>query len=349
MPTRPRGQPGEAAWTRRELLGALAAASAVAMLPGRSSAAAPAGIIDIHHHVFPEAFMDVVRSASVSPAVVNQWSLQRTLDEMDRNGVRTAVVSITQPGVWVGEPARSRTLARQCNEYMARLRSDHPGRFGFLAALPLPDTEGSLRELEYAMETLHADGVSLMTSYGNTWPGDPLHAPVLQELDRRHCLVHFHPTGADCCRGLMSSVTPNLIEYPQDTARAIMSLLYSGTLATRKNIRYVFCHGGGTMPALAGRVQQLATPADRAARMPDGIARVLQGLYYDVADAAYPSAMSALTSIVPTSQLVFGSDYPYVPVAATNSGLETLGFTPEAVAGIRRENLLKLLPGLAGA
>jgi predicted TIM-barrel fold metal-dependent hydrolase len=337
-------------WSRRELLAALAAAGATAALPSLArAAAAPAGTIDIHHHVFPDAFMDVVRSASVSPAVINQWSLQRTLDEMDRNHVRTAVVSITQPGVWVGDVQKSRTLARQCNEYMARLRADHPGRFGFLAALPLPDTEGSLRELDYAMDELHADGVSLMTSYGNMWSGDPLHAPVFAELDRRHCLVHFHPTGADCCRGLMPTVTPNLIEYPQDTARAIMSLLYSGTFATRPNIRYVFCHAGGTMPALAGRVQQLATPADKAAKMPDGIGRVLQGLYYDMADAAYPSAFAALTSIVPVSQLVFGSDYPYVPVGATDSGLETLGLSRDSLAAIRSGTLLRLLPQLARA
>jgi predicted TIM-barrel fold metal-dependent hydrolase len=349
MRTRTTPHAGSASWTRRELLGALAAAGVVAAIPAASRAAAPAGIIDIHHHVFPDAFMDIVRSASVSPAVVNQWSLQRTLDEMDRNGVRTAIVSITQPGVWVGDATRSRTLARQCNEYMARLRADHPGRFGFLAALPLPDTEGSLKELEYAIDVLHADGVSLMTSYGNTWPGDPLHAPVMQELDRRQCLVHIHPTGADCCRGLMANVTPNLIEYPHDTARAIMSLLYSGTFASRKNIRFVFCHAGGTMPALAGRVQQLATPADKAAKMPEGIAHILQGLYYDVADAAYPSAIAALTSIVPSSQLVFGSDYPYVPVGATNSGLDTLGLSADALAAIRHGNLLRLLPGLAGS
>jgi predicted TIM-barrel fold metal-dependent hydrolase len=343
-------QPRAQGWTRRDLLAALAAAGAAAALPSLSRAAgAPTGTIDIHHHVFPEAFMDVVRSASVSPAVVNQWSLQRTLEEMDRNRVRTSVVSITQPGVWVGDVQRSRTLARQCNEYMARLRADHPGSFGFLAALPLPDPEGSLRELEYALDVLHADGVGLMTSYGNTWVGDPAYASVLAELDRRRCLVHFHPTGADCCRGLMPNVSPNLIEYPQDTARAIMSLLYSGTFAARPNIRYVFCHAGGTMPVLAGRVQQLATPADKAARMPDGINRVLQGLYYDMANAANASAFAALTNIVPVSQLVFGSDYPYVPVGATDSGLETLGLSPEALASIRSGTLLRLLPQLARA
>lgn len=329
--------------TRRRLVGGLAMLGAATLLPRRSPAAIPAGSIDMHHHVFPAQFLDIARVQTANPAIVEQWTLQRTLEEMDRNGIGMAVVSITQPGVWFGNVEQGRALARQCNEYMARLRVDHPGRFGFFAALPLPDVEGSLRELAYALDVLKADGIGLMTSYGDKWPGDPLFAPVFAELNRRKALVGFHPTGADCCRGLLPGVTPNLIEYPQDTARAILSLLYSGTLARQGDIRYLFSHAGGTLPVLAGRVAQLATPKDRAAWMPQGLNHELQKLWFEVANSANAAAIGALTSIVPTSQVMLGSDYPYVPIGVTNIGLESLGFDAATLAAIRRGNALRAL------
>ncbi len=331
---------------RRRVLMGLGAAGAAAMMPARMWAAPPTGSIDVHHHVFPPEFLTVARAHSVSPAIIEQWTLQRTLDEMERNGVQTAVASITQPGVWFGDVQQGRALARSCNEYMARLAVDHPGRFGFFAAIPLPDTEGSLREIAYALDVLKADGIGLMTSVGDKWPGDPSYAAIFDELNRRKAVVYVHPTGPDCCRALMPYVTPNLIEYPQDTARAITSLLFSGTLLKQRDIRFLFSHAGGTLPVLAGRISQLATPKDHAEKMPQGLDHELQRLYYDVANSANRAAIGALTAIVPLSQVMLGSDYPYVPIGVTNDGLNDLGLSAVDLAAVRRGNALKLLPRL---
>jgi 6-methylsalicylate decarboxylase len=332
--------------TRRRLMTGFAAAGAAALLPAGLWSAQKPDYIDVHHHVFPPEFMAMARSRSVSPAIIEQWTLQRSLDEMDRNGIQTAITSITQPGVWFGEVEPSRTLARACNEYMARLAVDHPGRFGFFAAIPMPDTEGSLREIAYALDVLKADGIGLITSYGDKWPGDPSFAPIFDELNRRKAVVYFHPTGPDCCRALMPNVTPNFIEYPHDTARAITSLLFSGTFIKQRDIRFMFSHAGGTLPVLAGRISQLASAKDHAEKMPQGLDFELQRLYYEVANSANRSAIAALHDIVPLSQIMLGSDYPYVPIGVTNDGLNSLGFTAAELRALRRDNALKLLPRL---
>jgi 6-methylsalicylate decarboxylase len=332
--------------TRRRLVAGIAAAGAAALLPPQLWAAPSRSYIDVHHHVFPPEFLTVARAHSISPAIIEQWTLQRTLDEMDRNGIQTAIASITQPGVWFGDVEQGRTLARACNEYMARLAVDHPGRFGFFASIPMPDTEGSLREIAYALDVLKADGVGLMTSHGDKWPGDPVFAPIFDELNRRKAVAYFHPTGADCCRSLMPYVTPNLIEYPQDTARAITSLLFSGTFLKQRDIRFLFSHAGGTLPVLAGRISQLATPKDHAEKMPKGLDYELQRLYYEVANSANRSAITALHSIVPLSQIMLGSDYPYVPIGVTNDGLASMGFSARELKALRRDNALQLLPRL---
>ena len=122
------------------------------------------------------------------------WSPQKAIEEMDKNGVATAIVSISTSGVWFGDKEQGRRLARLCNEYGVGMMRDHPGRFGMFAALPLPDIEGSLREIEYALDTLELDGIGLMTNYRRQWLGDPPFFPVFDELNRRKTVIYFHPT-----------------------------------------------------------------------------------------------------------------------------------------------------------
>jgi predicted TIM-barrel fold metal-dependent hydrolase len=147
---------------------------------------------------------------------------------MDAAGVTTAVVSITNPGIWIGDAQRAARLARECNDYSAQLANDNPGRFGFFAAIPLPDTTRSLQEIEYALDVLKADGIGLMTNYGDRWPGDPAFRAVFDELSRRRAVVYLHPTTANCCRQLMPDIPDPLVEFPHDTTRTVVSLMYSG-------------------------------------------------------------------------------------------------------------------------
>ena len=342
-------------YTRRQFLALFASSRAGALLSTQISVARqkPSGVkkpqlIDLHHHFFPPAFVSAAldRYRQREKTIVSEWTPQKALEEMDRRGVATAILSITTPGIWFGDAQAARTLARKCNEYAAQMVKDNPTRFGFFAAIPLPDAEGSLGEIEYALEVLKADGIGLMTSYSDRWLGDPSFAAVLDEINRRKAIVFVHPTAANCCRDLMADVPTPLIEYPHDTTRAITNLLYSGSLARLRNIRFIFSHAGGTMPMLAGRISQLGTLFGSDKKVPNGVAYELKRLYYEIANSANRSAFASLNNLVPTSQIMFGTDYPFVPIEATADGMETLGLSARELQSIGRDNALSLLPRL---
>ena len=153
--------------------------------------------IDVHHHFAPPAWVTEVKGRPLLQAANTTWTPEKSIDDMDRGDVAAAMVSITNPGLWFGDAAVTRRLARACNEYGAKLVQDHPTRFGLLAAMPLPDVDGTLAEIAYAYDTLHADGVALFTSYGDTWLGNSAFRPVMAELNRRKAVVHVHPTAAN--------------------------------------------------------------------------------------------------------------------------------------------------------
>lgn len=306
-------------------------------------------LIDLHHHFFPPAFVTAAldKYRQREKTIVSEWTPRKALEEMDRRGVATAVLSITTPGIWFGDSQAARTLARQCNEYAAQMVKDHPTRFGFFAVVPLPDAEGSLREVEYALDVLKADGIGLMTSYGDKWLGDPSYAPVLDELNRRKAVVYVHPTAANCCRDLMPDVPTPLVEFPHDTTRAITNLLYSGSFARLRNIRFIFSHAGGTIPVLAGRISQLGTLFGSDKRVPNGVEYELRRLYYEIANSANGHTMAALLSLIPVSQIMFGTDYPFVPIEATADGMLKLKLTHKELQAVGRNNALELLPRLS--
>ena len=340
--------------TRRALLARLAAASVYARFAPAQAASSASGLIDVHHHFIPPFWFEEVKehiSRQGGGRIVPNWlgwSEQRALERMDETGVATAIVSISAPGVWFGDVAQGRRLARETSLYAAQMQQRHPKRFGFFAALPLPDIEGTLREIEYAFDQLHADGVVLMTSYGDRWLGDPSFDPVMQELERRAAVVYVHPGSPVCCSQLMSYVPPFLTEFTQDTNRTITSLMFSGQLARSRAIRFIFSHAGGTIPMLAGRIAQLSTSVPQlAAAVPDGVEAELRRLHYEVANSANRPAMAALLSLVPATQVMFGSDFPLVPIEATQAKLPSVGLSSSDLAAISRGTATRLFPRFA--
>jgi predicted TIM-barrel fold metal-dependent hydrolase len=344
--------------SRRQVLTALAALGASALLPGaagraQSAPGAASRRIDTHHHYFPPAYLEPLAAWGKRSgfgglqAPHREWSIARDLDEMDRGGVAMSVLSISTPGIWFGDAEEGRRMARLCNDYAAEMRRDHKGRYGIFANLPLPDVDGALTEIAYALDTLKADGIGLMTSYGDKWPGDPLFAPVFAELNRRRAVVYFHPLAPDCCGTLQPGVPASLLEYPHDTARAVASLLFNGAFARYRDISWIFSHAGGSVPQLAGRIAAGSrNRKDLAAIAPAGIAAELTRLYYDTANSAYAPTMAALLAFVPSSQIVFGSDYPYYTVSENVEGLAGIALTDEQRQAIDHGNAERLLPQL---
>lgn len=345
--------------SRRQFLNGLAGVAGGAVLRANQLAAQTSvtpnthRLIDVHHHILPPVYMAEARHRIVAqgqgylPAPVLEWTPEHSLAELDQNGVATAIVSISTPGVSFGNVQAARTLARQCNEYMARLIANHRHRFGGFAVVPLPDTDGTLREMAYALDVLHADGIGLMTSYGDTWLGDPAYVPVFEELNRRKAVVYVHPTGPNCCRQLIPHVPYVMTELPHDTTRAVTSLLFSGSFARFRDIRFIFSHAGGTLPMVAGRIaRQGRAIKELAEKIPEGVDVELKRLYYEIAGSANRPAISALTNLVPMSQILFGSDYPWGRTRATLDGLNSLGLSAVDLRAIGQENALTLLPRL---
>ncbi|MBI2185605.1 MAG: amidohydrolase [Acidobacteria bacterium] len=267
---------------------------------------------------------------------------------MDKNGIGTAICSIVQPGIWLGGGVEeSRALARECNDYGARMVADHPGRFGLFAAIPLPDADGSLREIEYALDTLKADGIGLFTSYGDKYLGDAAFAPVYEELNRRRALVYVHPTQPKCCTGLVPGVTVSTIEYATDTTRTIAHLVFSGMTTGFPDIRFIFSHGGGTMPFLLGRFERLASEK-KDPWLKDGAAPLLKTFYYEIAQANHAGALDALLRLAPISNVLFGTDYPFRPASEAVGGVTAYTFTDAQRRAVDRENAERLVPRLRG-
>jgi predicted TIM-barrel fold metal-dependent hydrolase len=314
---------------------------------------AAGGIVDIHQHFVSPSFLNTLtaRNAKTPVPGLAAWkgySPASAVGAMDRLGIRTAMLSVTAPGVHFGDAMEARRLARELNEYAAaRMVGDHKGRFGLFAVLPLPDVDGSLQEIEYALDTLHADGFGVLTSYGNAWLGDPAFAPVLAELNRRNAIVYTHPTDAACCGNLIPGVPNQMLEYPMDTTRTMASLIVSESASKYGNIRFVFSHAGGTITSLAGRLLGRGAPPDVFSREPEPNSALfhLRRFYYDTAGSANPVAMQALKTLVPVSQILFGTDAPFFEGGPQLQGLRASGFTEGELVSIERGNARRLLAG----
>jgi 6-methylsalicylate decarboxylase len=343
--------------SRREFLrslGVLGAAGAIlpaSKLLGQtvaSGALVVPGRIDVHHHMAPPFYVKALeQERNQQGIVVRPWTPAASIELMDKAGVATSMLSPVLRVVMDSmseKSERARSLIRQNNEYGAKLVEDYPGRFGLLASLPLPDRDGSLKEIEYSLDTLKADGIALWTDYLDKWPGDPDFASVFDELNRRKAVVFFHPARSTCCRNLPGQ--SGILEFDIDTARAIDSLLLNGTLARCPEIRLIFSHAGGAFSVLAARIND-DFPRKSSDRVPHGVDYEVRKLYFDTAHASAPAALDALRDIVPISHILYGSDVPSRDYPLTDVGLDAYrGFSIEDWKAINRGNSEDLFPRL---
>lgn len=342
------------ALSRRQFVaGAAGAAVGLGLGLGRFAPASAQGAekpyrIDVHHHLSPPTFIQAAVANNFGDGLLRGWTIEKSLADMDAAGVAVSMLSVTQPGVNFTSGEAARKLVRECNEYNAKMIADHPGRLGGWAMLPLADIDASLKEIEYALDTLKLDGIGLMTNYRDKWLGHPSFLPVMEELNRRKCVVYTHPSTADCCVDLLKTEPPTLVEWGTDTTRTIGDIVFSGNAAKFRDIKWIFSHAGGTMPFLIERfIRQPLIDKQFQPAVPDGTLAELTRFYYDTAQTSNKASMSALTSIIPTSQILFGTDFPYRTAIDHVKGLRSSGvFTDAQIMDIERGNALKLLPRL---
>jgi 6-methylsalicylate decarboxylase len=277
---------------------------------------------------------------------------------MNGHGIATGVLSVSTPGVHLGDDAEARKWAREVNEYTADLVCADPCRFGFFATLTLPDVEGAITEAEYTLDTLHADDVVLLASNAGRYLGDPGFAPLLAYLHSRQATVFVHPgeLPAEPVPGIPSFTADFLL----DTTRTAISLILSGAMKKYDGIKFILAHAGRFVPYIAYRIlltmvtqeskaRQLLTLTDQKHQVPRLLAP-LKRFYYDVALSSTPAALPSLFEIAEPAHVLYGSDFPFAPPAVVGfmaSQYERTPMESAARQAIDRLNAGNLFPRLS--
>jgi 6-methylsalicylate decarboxylase len=305
--------------------------------------------IDTHHHLVAPKYLGPLQEAGIiMKHDADAMNASMALEDMDRGGVTLAVNSTPAPPRAVLENAdKGYAWARENNDYLARLVADHPGRFGMFTALPMPHVDLALKEIEYGFDVLKADGVYLMTSYLDHWPGDKVFAPMFEELNRRKALIYTHPHSPYCCTRPLKEITmPDaMIEFGTDTTRAIANMIFTGTAQRCSDLKIIWSHAGGTMPFLIYRFLKTANIPANAKFFPQGLIAELKKFYYDTAQAMHPAMLTMLRSIIGLEHTVFGSDYPWGESGKCWDELKATGVLSEAeLSAIEYRTIAPLLP-----
>jgi predicted TIM-barrel fold metal-dependent hydrolase len=297
--------------------------------------------IDVHHHVVPPQFQ------STTPMPVNVPSTEEQLGRLEEFGVAAAVTSIT-PRILDANPGHIRSVVRACNEFQATLIRDHPSRFGSFAALPLPDVDGALEEVAYALDVLKLDGIGLFSNQGGRYLGDPVFDEVFAELNRRQVVIFVHPAHCEAPEHTNLHAPDAIVEYVFDTTRAVVNLLYNGTLQRFPSVKMIFSHGAGAAPYLLTRITGMDN--NPKAQVNDCV-ETMRSLYYDTTSATMHGALRCIQELAGVSHVVWGTDMPFLHGDRLRSEIHHWddydGFDAPAKRAIEHDNTLRLLPSLA--
>lgn len=285
--------------------------------------------IDTHAHFLPSFYRDALLEAGITkpdgmPAIP-PWSEKEHLEFMKNAGIGKSYLSISSPGVYFGDIAKAKKLARKVNTTAADLVKRNPGKFGSFASLPLPDVEAALEEVAFAIDELDADGFTLLTNYHGVYLGDKAFDPLFQELNRRKAKIFLHPTtGCQCVDAAPQQFIPldfpsPVMEFFFDAARAVVNLIMSGTVTTYTNITFLIPHCGGVLPPLIDRFSFFSNQVLQSVSGPKSTPEEVQHIfrnhfYYDLAGFSMGNQVHGLLRWTGPTQLLYGSDYPFTPV-----------------------------------
>lgn len=303
--------------------------------------------IDTHQHIVPPTYAAWLerRGVSAGGLPIPQWSAAGALDLMDAAGIGAGILSVSTPGVHLGDDAEARRVAREVNEFAAGVVADHPGRFGFFATLTLPDVDGALAEARHAFDTLKADGVVLLANVRGSYLGDAAFDPLMAELNRRKAVVFVHPS--ELPAPPVPGIPPFAADFLLDTTRAAINMARAGWLDRFTDLKIILSHGGGFVPYAAERMARVCSPDGSTEA---GITR-LRRYWFDTALTSSPYALPSLLAFADPQRITFGSDWPYAPKARSlhfASLLDGFALTPAQRHAIDRGNAERLFPRLAG-
>lgn len=309
--------------------------------------------IDVHHHSFNEKYRQALAKYgfdNVGGIAPPKWNAEIAYAQMQENGIQSAITSISAPGVHFGDDNEAQFLARHCNECSAEFVQDNPKRFGFFAALPLPDVAATLDEIAYSFDVLKADGVVLMSSHlDGTYLGNPRFDEVMAELDRRNAIAFIHPQVPTTGISPDVDIPVFAMDFTFDTTRAAFNLVWRGTIEKYPNIRFILAHAGGTVPYLSWRFDLLwSRGGELRERAPHGAMHYVKKFYYDTALSPTGTTLGSLTQLVDTDHILFGSDFPFAPQIVTSISVDLLQKSDllnfEQLNSVMRGSALTLFP-----
>ncbi|TBL73319.1 amidohydrolase family protein [Paenibacillus thalictri] len=313
----------------------------------------------MHTHFVPERYRQAAgKSSQVSgnKLILPEWNEDMHLEFNDQMGIDTAIVSLSSPFVHLGDDREAVELARIVNERGFELVNKYPDKFGFLAALPVPYVEGALAELDYAVHVLKADGVMLPTNSRGVYLGDPSFEPLLEALNARSSVVFMHPAQPSAIpSNVLAGVPVSMMEFFFDITRAVANLLFTGSFERYPHIRWIMPLGGAALPVLADRMQAAAATMGSHGQdqenKPLDVLGTLRKQHYDLAGLPIPRQIAALRQLVPSSAMMYGSDWPYNKLPGCRNHLDTLmnsgTFTEDELEQLFSSNPLRFFTRLA--
>ena len=269
------------------------------------------GVIDVHSHIITPEFVSALDKEGRlldEGFPLPKWDAEAQLKWMDEAGISTSVLTLAAP-----QPTSAKVV-RATNEAAAKLKREHPDRFRFCAALPLPDVDAAIEEARYALDMLGADGINLATNAFGQYLGAPELDTLFSFLNERKAVVILHPHRPEPVNRQVMQQTPLAMqEYLSETTRAVSNMISRNVLARYNNIKVVVPHCGAYLPLMVPRMKSL-TPVMQANKLVGDIdwEANLEALYYDLAGAHSPEVIRMLLTITTPDHLLYGSDYPYV-------------------------------------
>ncbi len=275
--------------------------------------------VDVHLHAILPEYRKALQRAGVTESSFRKTTAntpQAFLDAISELGIDVAIwLPFSGSGIYVKDDASTRYLTQTTNEAIATLAAKVPKKFGFYAILPLPNVAAALKQMEYALDSLHADGVAFLSTQDGRYIGDPAFEDLYAEMNRRSLMALVHPARPTYPEPL--KVPPELIEYTFETTRVAVNLIYNEVMKRYPNIKWILPHAGGALPYLPLRLEVLQGDDTQKPtfleRVPEGYLPYLERFYYDVATSGAAGPIFALTAITDSSHIFYGSDWPYVP------------------------------------
>lgn len=305
--------------------------------------------VDLHQHVLPPDYVTALQRRGIDQAggrALPAWSAEQAIAMMDSRSIATGLLSVSAPGVHLGDDGEAARLAGAVNDHCAELVKDRPDRFGFFASVPLPDLDGALTHATRALDHLGADGVVLLANNHGRYLGDPAFDPLMTELDRRRAVVFVHP--AELPGGAVEGIAPFAADFLLDTTRAAYNLVLHDIPRRFPNITVILAHAGGFLPYAAHRVT--AALIAETGREPAALLEELASFHFDTALSASPTALPSLLAFAAPGHVHFGSDWPFAPEPAVSyftDQLDAYDLDAGTRAAINHRNAHQLVPRLA--